>query len=106
MFISRLDSTMRKDAMIEFRGGLERVSVSENEHTLRVGLGEERVCAGLSVFLLRSRAAEKSVREMVVSLKVRLFGQVFVAGRQLERHSNIFDQGVGLPICRIDLNAR
>ena len=37
----------------------------------------------------------KVARQMVVSLKVRLFGQVFVAGRQLERHSNISDEGIG-----------
>ena len=45
--ISRLDSTLRKDAIMEFRGGLERVSVSGSEHTLRVGLGEERVLRGI-----------------------------------------------------------
>ncbi len=92
---SRLDSTMRKDAIIEFRGGLERVSISGSEHTLRVGLGEERVLRGIVCLPVEITSAGKVAREMLVSLKIRLFGQVLVAGRQFERHSNVFDQDVG-----------
>jgi len=92
--ISRLDSTMQKDAIIEFRGGLERVSVSSDEHAVRVGMGEERILRGIVCLPVEITSGGKVERQMVVSLKVRLFGQVFVAGRQFECHANISDESV------------
>jgi flagella basal body P-ring formation protein FlgA len=92
---SRLDSAMQKDAIIEFRGGLERVIVSGKEHTLRVGLGEERKLRGIVCLPVEITSDGKVARQMVVSLKVRLFGPAFVADRQLERHLNVSAEGIG-----------
>ena len=91
---SRLDSTVQKDAVIEFRGGLERVGVPGDDHTVRVGLGEERILRGIVCLPVEITSGGKVIRQMVVSIKVRVFGQVFVAGRQFERHSNISVEGV------------
>ncbi len=92
--ISRLDTTLQKDALIEFRGGLERVRVPEEDRVLRVGLGEERMLRGMVCLPVEISCGGKVVRQMAVSVKVRLFGQVFVASRQFERHANISDGGV------------
>ena len=92
--ISRLDSAMRKDAIIEFRGGLEPVIIQGSEHTLRVGLGEERILRGIVCLPVEITSGGKVARQMVVSLKVRVFGLVFVAARQLDRHTSVSDDGV------------
>jgi flagella basal body P-ring formation protein FlgA len=92
---SRLDTAFRKDAIVEFRAGIERVSLSGRDHTLRVGLGEERTLRGIVCLPVEIASEGKVRRQMVVSVKIRLFGQVFIADQQLERHSNISDKGIG-----------
>ncbi len=92
--ISRLDTAMQKDAIIEFRGGLERVSVPGADHTVRIGLGEEHIMRGIICLPVEIASGGRVSRQMVVSLRVRLFGRIFVAGRQLESHANLSDENV------------
>ena len=68
---SRLDSTVQKDAVIEFRGGLEGVGVPGDDHTVRVGLGEERILRGIVCLPVEITSGGKVIRQMVVSIKVR-----------------------------------
>jgi len=89
--ISRLDSTLRRDAVIEFRSGLESVKVSGSDHAIRIEPQEEIKMRGAFCLPVEISSDGKVERRMVVSLKVRLFGRVLVCSRQLDRHTSIAD---------------
>ena len=93
--ISRLDSTMRKDAIIEFRGTLEPVSVMGHGYSLRVGQEEEKILRGFVTLPVEIESEGKVQRQLIVSLKVRLFGEALFADRQLERHVTLTDENIG-----------
>ena len=92
--ISRLDSTFRNDAVVEFRGGLNRVSIASPEHTIRVGSDHLPVFRGYVSVPVEIDGGGRIQRQMIVSVKVRLFGQVYVAKHQLERHENLTEDDV------------
>ncbi|HTX18023.1 MAG TPA: flagellar basal body P-ring formation chaperone FlgA [Bacteroidota bacterium] len=84
--ISRIDSTERKDAMVEFRGTLSPVTVDGERYALRVDPLEGESLRGFVTVRLEIVSQGKVQRTLALSLKVRVFGEALFTARQFDRH--------------------
>lgn len=89
--LSHLDSSLRKDAVVEFRSLPEPIRLSHSEYTLRVGSESTPRLRGNVSLPVEIVSEGKIQRRAMVSIRVTTFGNALAAKHQLERHTKVSD---------------
>lgn len=101
--ISCLDSSLRKDAVVEFRSLPGPVRLSDSEYTLRVGSESTPRLRGNVSLPVEIVSQGNILRLAMVSIRVTTFGNALLARHRLERHTKVSD--ADCEVARVELSS-
>lgn len=89
--LAHLDTSLRKDAVIEFRSLPEPIRITTASYILLVGSENVLQFRGNVSLPVEIFIEGKVQRRLMVSVRIKLYGTVLVAKKQLERHAKVID---------------